>query len=70
MAYECPSCNRPLYNRQRATCEFRVVTVPEKLLLTHEQRVFLDRPKEDEAKHRTSFGSGEDRGGWVDVDDM
>jgi len=58
MAYEDPSCSRPLYNRRRATCEFRGA-VPEELLLTTEQRSALDRLKKDESMRRASFGSGE-----------
>jgi hypothetical protein len=58
MAYECLSCSRLLYNRRRATCEFRGGAVPEELLLTAEKRSALDGLKEDESKRRPSFSSG------------
>ncbi len=70
MAFECPSCNRPLYNRWRDlhdTCEFRGEAVPEELLHPPEQRAVLDKLKECHLRRRpaSSFGGG----GWIDAGD-
>ncbi len=67
MAFECPSCNRPLYNRRRDTCEFRGEAVPEELLLSPEERVVLDKLKECHLRRRPSSGSG--GGGWIGAGD-
>ncbi len=67
MAFECPSCNQPLYSRQRDTCEFRGEAVPEELLLSPNQQATLDKLKEYHLRRRPSSGSG--GGGWIGAGD-
>lgn len=67
MAFECPSCNRPLYNRRRDTCEFCGEAVPEELLLSSEQQAALDKLKEYHLRRRPSSDSS--RGGWIAAGD-
>jgi len=66
MAYECPSCGRPLYIPRWPR--------PGGVAATTEQRSALDRLKEGEAKRRPSFGSGGEEpfdvdGVWLDAGD-
>lgn len=67
MAFECPSCNRPLYNRRRDTCEFCGVAVPEELLLSPAQQAILDKLKEYYLRRRPSSSAGV--GGWLGAND-
>jgi len=67
VAFDCPSCNRLLYSRRRDACEFRGEAVPEKLLLSPEQRAVLDKLKEYHLRRRPSSGSG--GGGCIDAGD-
>ena len=55
MTFKCPSCNRPLYNRRRATCEFCGKPIPASHLLSARQRGAIDQLKKDEAKRHREF---------------
>lgn len=66
MTFKCPSCNRPLYNRRRATCEFCGKPVPDALRLSGDRRAKIDRLKADEAKrHREFMGRDISTGGGM-----
>jgi ribosomal protein L37E len=53
MAFKCVSCEKPLYNRRRKTCEFCGAAIPESLRLSAKQQAFIQKLKVDEAKqHR------------------
>lgn len=66
MAFGCPSCSRPPYNRRQAAREFRGAAVLEKLLLTPKQWAALDGFEENEPRCRSSSGFGEE--GWAGAD--
>jgi hypothetical protein len=56
MAFKCPNCARPLYNRRRATCEFCAAAIPPGLLLTSGQQARVDAMKRDEqSRHREAM---------------
>ena len=69
MAFRCPSCNKPLYNRRRATCESCAVVIPEHLLLNAAQRQRLaEVRKQEEKEHRDFMERGMSTGmGGFDV---
>jgi len=55
MSFRCPSCDRPLYNRRRVTCEFCGATIPQTLLLNQAQIDAIERLKSVEAKDHRDF---------------
>ena len=73
MSFKCPSCERPLFNRRRKTCEFCGKPIPEAYLLTVSQTAKLDRLKAEEAKQHKEFMDQPNStpgslnlGGWTD----
>lgn len=53
MAFKCPGCGRPLYNRKRATCEFCSAPLPASLLLNAGQQARIEAMKQLEQRlHR------------------
>ena len=56
MAFNCPACRRPLYNRRRATCEFCSAPIPASLLLTAGQQARVEAMKQsDRSRHREAM---------------
>ena len=47
MAFKCPSCERPLYNRRRSDCEFCLHPLPAALQLSAAQQAVVDREKHE-----------------------
>jgi hypothetical protein len=69
MAFRCPSCNKPLYNRRRATCQSCGAPVPEHLLLNADQRDRLDEfRKREEKDHREAMERELPTGGAGGID--
>ena len=69
MAFQCPGCEREIYRRRLAKCEFCDLPLPPEFLLTPEeiesmdreleemrQRRQRDKEKEEEERKRTSGG--------------
>ena len=55
MAYTCPACRKPLYNRLRDKCACCGAAIPENLRLTGSRRDFLTRLKADESRTHREF---------------
>ncbi|MCA9772058.1 MAG: hypothetical protein KC466_06590 [Myxococcales bacterium] len=56
MAYQCPACQGPVYNRRRAACEHCGAAIPEEMRLSAEQIARLTEVQEEEAKrHKASM---------------
>ena len=55
MAFKCPACGQPLYNRRRATCESCGAAVPESLRLSPTQQKQFEVMKEREKKEHREF---------------
>lgn len=55
MAFKCPGCNRPIYNRRRKACEFCGDAIPDSLLFTSRQSALIERLKTDESKQHREF---------------
>ena len=55
MPFRCPSCNKPLYNRRRATCQSCGSALPKHLLLDTAQRERLAELREQEDKKHREF---------------
>jgi hypothetical protein len=55
MAFHCPSCNKPLYNRRRATCESCGAALPKHLLLDAGQRQRFEELRRQEDKAHREF---------------
>jgi hypothetical protein len=55
MAFTCPACRKPLYNRLRDKCASCGAAIPENLRLTPARRDFLNRLKQDESRAHREF---------------
>ena len=47
MAFQCPACEREIYRRRLAKCEFCDLPLPPEYLLTREEREAMDRELEE-----------------------
>ena len=50
MIFQCPHCDRPIYNRRINRCEFCHEVIPESLLLSDSQIAQLDQARAEEEK--------------------
>ena len=55
MAFRCPACNKPLYNRRRSTCQSCGAVLPKHLLLDATQRERLAELRKQEEKNHREF---------------
>ena len=55
MAFRCPSCNQPLYNRRRPKCGSCGATLPKHLLLDAAQQDRLAALRKREEKDHREF---------------
>jgi predicted amidophosphoribosyltransferase len=63
MAFLCPACNKPLYNRRRPTCGACGASLPEHLRLSAAQQQRLEAMRQQEAKDHKEFMERELPGG-------
>jgi hypothetical protein len=55
MPFRCPSCNKPLYNRRRSTCQSCGAALPKHLLLDAAHRDRLSEVRRQEEKNHREF---------------
>lgn len=67
MAFRCPSCDQPIYNRRRPTCAACGAALPKHLLLDKAQQDRLTAVRNREEKDHRGFmerGMGNGMGGF------
>lgn len=70
MKFVCPSCERTIFNRRLANCEFCSAVIPEELLLSENEIEKLDRQHQKSITRKPNINTNSSYGdfGSISVD--